>query len=270
MPMSLSLNPNMFSEGAMNSSRPIQAQRDEITEKERSTYNKSKTGKFDDEKVDMNANSGQRRNLTAKRSPKLGNVTDLPKQMGASNDYGYDTKKYQIGTGDVETDEGPLPVTRRQGTPDSYSMESINSIEEHVKHQIRESMEKQKNYGSQSSTIDWGLSNTGSKNQMHKKSKRGSTISPSQRQSDRHMNRQQTYASNSVKAPSEQRDSQALKAVLLAESNSKRARRMNDADQRSIQSHMSKTGTLSQKANGEKKDQRIFDVYMKTPYRLMD
>ena len=41
-----------------------------------------------------------------------------------------------------------------------------------------------------------------------------------------------------------------------------------DADQRSNQSHYG--GTLSQKPVGEDRDQRIFDIYMKAPYHLMD
>ena len=41
-------------------------------------------------------------------------------------------------------------------------------------------------------------------------------------------------------------------------------------DERSLYSRQSKGSTMSQKITNETREQRIFDVYMKAPYRLMD
>lgn len=45
---------------------------------------------------------------------------------------------------------------------------------------------------------------------------------------------------------------------------------MPQIDERTLYSRQSKMATMSQKITSEAREQRIFDVYMKAPYRLMD
>lgn len=85
------------------------------------------------------------------------------------------------------------------------------------------------------------------------------------------ISRQRTYGSTKL-SPSvefEQKDGKRGN-IKREESDFKQGNEEKGVDERTIYSHQSKVGTMSQKFTSEARDQQIFDVYMKSPYRLMD
>ena len=194
----------------------------------------------------------------------------------------HQTSNFFIGEGSVEISE--IKPQYARNTPDSrsYSLHSMHSIDENMREQLKKSLE-QKNYESQSSTFDMGASLSKSKlsiNAAH----RNSTVSPVKhvdRPDPRSFKRQRTLGI--ISNGESQEDAVHPN---LAQASKRRKHQTRDQSEKSVEythlrpppaedgrsaySRHSKGAALSQQNFKETKEQRIFDVYMKAPYRLMD
>ena len=226
-----------------------------------------------------------------KISPRLAFIKQATEQQNSQYSAAKQAKNGRKKDGPFRNGRASLEDRDRQ-TPDSrrsYSIGSINSMDEQVRQHLKKSLEDHRQLLSQSSTVDLGQSISKSKqslrvmeaNRDHKRRSkqnnnmgdrnRNSSIGRNGNAANLKISRQRTYGSTKL-SPSvefEQKDSKR-RNIKREESDFKQGNEEKGVDERTIYSHQSKVGTMSQKFTSEARDQQIFDVYMKSPYRLMD
>jgi len=160
----------------------------------------------------------------------------------------------------------------------SLSIDSLSSIGSQRRAELRKAIDEHEKVKSNASTIDFGISHNGSKPSLyHKKANasgigkfRNNSMSPSP--SQKGLIRKRTLGCSSLKQTFSENIIENGIAVIESidgiDANLRPPRVERNGPTRSNCSHSSKL-ELSQKWTSER-DQKIFDVYMKTPYRLMD